>query len=293
MMVDDGPINTMEIYGRTKNGKWHVLSGNRAKCSRNIKISQKDYFLAEPKDICERCAKRKVNLKVNLKVTEVDEYGSAPMEIEPDDFFEQESKSQSTLRKNVPKAVKDLLWNMEIGRSSGTGKCFVCPRIINSTTFKCGYIISPQNGGNINIQNLKCICYYCHRRQKDQNLRDYMNNFYAGRYEHLSIKKPIPKHTKIALWNKSYGSSAREANCYVCNKIITSTTFHAGHVIPESKGGTTDIGNLKCICPTCNLSMGDKNLEDFKRECFSKTSYIPFHTNPHNPFLQNNNYGMW
>jgi len=289
MMVDDEPTNTMQMYGRTKNGKWHTMSGNRAKCSKNIKIFQKDYFLAEPKDMCERCAKR----KVFLKVTEVDNNGPAPMEIEPDEFLNFESKSQTTIRKNVPKAVKDLLWNIEIGRSSGTGKCFVCPRIINSTTFKCGYIITPLNGGTVNIQNLKCICYYCHKRQKDQNLRDYMNNFYDGKYNNLSIKKPIPKHTKIALWNKSYGSSAREANCYVCEKIITSTTFHTGHVIPESKGGTTDIGNLRCICPTCNLSMGDKHLEDFKRKCFSKTSYNPFHTQSCNPFLQNNNRGMW
>ena len=54
--------------------------------------------------------------------------------------------------------------------------------------------------------------------------------------------------------------------------MITSTNFHAGHIVPESIGGVTTIQNLKCICSTCNLSMGCKHLEQFKKDHFSNNS---------------------
>jgi hypothetical protein len=31
---------------------------------------------------------------------------------------------------------------------------------------------------------------------------------------------------------------------------------HKGHVLPESKGGTLDVENLRPICSSCNSSMG-------------------------------------
>ena len=262
MMIDDKSYQ-MITYGRTENGKWHVMSGKQAKCSKIINITQREYFLSEPKEMCERCVKRKVQLRV---VEVKNNNGTAPMDIEPDEFFQK----KKVTRKNIPKTLSDALWNKEYGAHSGTGNCVVCQRIINSTTFKCGYIISTSNEGGTYLENLKCLCYYCHKLQGNQNLREYANNFFNGIYKNKSIKKSIPKHTKIALWNGTHGSHKREAECYVCLRIITSTTFQAGHVIPESKGGTNDIGNLKCICTKCNLSMGNKHLEEFKNKHFPK-----------------------
>ena len=40
--------------------------------------------------------------------------------------------------------------------------------------------------------------------------------------------------------------------------MINVFDFQCGHNIPESKGGTLDINNLKPICGSCNLSMGNK-----------------------------------
>ena len=39
--------------------------------------------------------------------------------------------------------------------------------------------------------------------------------------------------------------------------MITPFNFEVGHNIPESKGGATDINNLRPICSKCNRSMGD------------------------------------
>jgi len=38
---------------------------------------------------------------------------------------------------------------------------------------------------------------------------------------------------------------------------MTAFDFHVGHNLPESKGGTLELGNLRPICARCNLSMSD------------------------------------
>ena len=42
-----------------------------------------------------------------------------------------------------------------------------------------------------------------------------------------------------------------------CKNKIDVFNFHVGHNIPESKGGATVLENLRPICPSCNLSMGN------------------------------------
>ena len=79
------------------------------------------------------------------------------------------------------------------------------------------------------------------------------------RYPIRKIRKAnIPKAVREQVWLKCFGKEY-EKSCYVhwCDNIINVFDFHVGHDIPESKGGTLDIGNLKPICARCNLSMSD------------------------------------
>lgn len=46
--------------------------------------------------------------------------------------------------------------------------------------------------------------------------------------------------------------------------------FDCGHIKAVVNGGTNTLNNLKPICSTYNSSMGSTNLEDFKKEYFSK-----------------------
>ena len=42
--------------------------------------------------------------------------------------------------------------------------------------------------------------------------------------------------------------------------------YHVGHNIPESRGGATNITNLKPICARCNLSMSNYySIEEWSR----------------------------
>jgi len=72
------------------------------------------------------------------------------------------------------------------------------------------------------------------------------------------MKEKIPKALREQVWISHMGKKF-EAKCYIrwCKNRITVFDFQCGHNIPESKGGKTDLSNLKPICSRCNSSMND------------------------------------
>lgn len=72
------------------------------------------------------------------------------------------------------------------------------------------------------------------------------------------MKDKIPKALREQVWITHVGKKY-ESKCTVqwCKNRITVFDFQSGHNIPESKGGTTDLSNLRPICSRCNLSMND------------------------------------
>lgn len=83
------------------------------------------------------------------------------------------------------------------------------------------------------------------------------------------MKSKIPKALREQVWLSWCGEKFRH-KCVVvwCQNIMTPFTFQVGHNIPESKGGVTDLSNLRPICVNCNQSMGD----EFTIDEFSKLS---------------------
>ena len=73
------------------------------------------------------------------------------------------------------------------------------------------------------------------------------------------LKEHIPKRVRELVWT-TYNGKVFSCNCYVtwCDNKLNVFNFQVGHDLPESKGGTLDIDNLKPICSNCNLSMGNK-----------------------------------
>jgi hypothetical protein len=72
------------------------------------------------------------------------------------------------------------------------------------------------------------------------------------------MKERIPKALREQVWITHVGKKF-ESKCVVrwCKNTITVFDFQCGHNVPESKGGSTDLSNLKPICSRCNLSMND------------------------------------
>ena len=85
-------------------------------------------------------------------------------------------------------------------------------------------------------------------------MKEKNNNNHKNKYKKKQIRKAIRDQVWLEYFGKCY-----EHKCSIiwCKNIILVTNFHAGHIIPESKGGKTSIENLRPICSNCNLSMGN------------------------------------
>ena len=68
----------------------------------------------------------------------------------------------------------------------------------------------------------------------------------------------IPKALREQVWIHYNGEHySYKCNVSWCKNKINVFNFHAGHNIPESKGGATTLENLRPICSSCNLSMSN------------------------------------
>ena len=90
--------------------------------------------------------------------------------------------------------------------------------------------------------------------------------------EPKSKRTSIPKSLKIQVWNEYIGKEKGVGNCLCCNTEIDSKKFDCGHIEAVNTGGLTVLENLRPICSTCNKSMGDQNMFEFKDTYFPKTT---------------------
>jgi 5-methylcytosine-specific restriction endonuclease McrA len=72
-------------------------------------------------------------------------------------------------------------------------------------------------------------------------------------------KEKLPKALREQVW-LSHAGKCFDRKCLIpwCKNTMTVFDFHVGHDIPESRGGLTELSNLKPICARCNLSMGSQ-----------------------------------
>ena len=84
-------------------------------------------------------------------------------------------------KKSIPKKVKNDAWDRYIGLEYGIAPCIVCRNTqINSKNFDAGHIISENNGGMINIDNILPICSPCNRSMGTKNMDDYIKENYPN-----------------------------------------------------------------------------------------------------------------
>ena len=108
----------------------------------------------------------------------------------------------------------------------------------------------------------------------------------------VTKKKRIPKKVRVDVWNKYIGEEYGTSYCYCCRKEkITAHNFQAGHIVAESKGGSTTITNLRPICSGCNQSMSSENMRDYIQTYYPEN--LPLFQNNISPGpyieLKNNN----
>ena len=89
------------------------------------------------------------------------------------------------------------------------------------------------------------------------------------------MKGKIPGALREQVWRTWIGRKF-EHKCLVtwCENIITVFNFETGHNIPESKGGSLNIDNLRPICAKCNRSMGDNYTIDEFSKISKRSSHL-------------------
>lgn len=109
--------------------------------------------------------------------------------------------------------------------------------------------------------------------QRSRKTNDLIADCYDGLLpilEKNKIKTKITPWFKRKIWRAQY-RDIPSALCPICNdSTISSESFSAGHIIPESKGGPIAIHNIMAICDDCNSQMGTHHLYWFAWRFYSK-----------------------
>lgn len=106
-------------------------------------------------------------------------------------------------------------------------------------------------------------------KKKGSSIEFGSNLFEDDTYEYKGKRRSIPKGVKEDLWIRHFGKKYK-GNCLVCNSVIDTKRFEAGHVKSVANGGSDNISNLKPICTKCNRAMGTMNLNEYKQVYYSK-----------------------
>lgn len=85
--------------------------------------------------------------------------------------------------------------------------------------------------------------------------------------ENETKRKSFPKSLRHSLWRETFQDSMN-GYCFVCSCSVNIENFHAGHIISVKNGGTDNKDNLRVVCSLCNLSMGIRDLDEFKNKYF-------------------------
>ncbi len=84
------------------------------------------------------------------------------------------------IKKNtsIPLPLKRKVWSKWIGDKKGMSKCLCCKLTdISQMSFHCGHIISRNNGGDLNVNNLKPICQSCNSSMGSINMDVFIKQY--------------------------------------------------------------------------------------------------------------------
>ncbi len=80
-------------------------------------------------------------------------------------------------KKNIPSALKKVVWHKYIGEDIGKSKCLCCNLTdITQMSFHCGHIVAEINGGSMDVNNLKPICQNCNSSMGSKNMNDFIKS---------------------------------------------------------------------------------------------------------------------
>ena len=79
----------------------------------------------------------------------------------------------------------------------------------------------------------------------------------------MTTRTDVPRRTDIDApknyrENKHVLYGEQEGSCLGCESHFDFRHFEVDHVVPQSRGGTDNIGNLQLLCGSCNRIKGNR-----------------------------------
>jgi 5-methylcytosine-specific restriction endonuclease McrA len=114
------------------------------------------------------------------------------------------------------------------------------------------------------VKESSAKCYKKHKREYQKKNRDYSRS-----HPEVSKAAKAKRRTRIAKGGGSFSAkqwlnlcNSYNNKCSRCNK---RKRLEADHVIPVTKGGSSDISNIQPLCRSCNASKGTKTI-DYRKQ---------------------------
>jgi 5-methylcytosine-specific restriction endonuclease McrA len=87
-------------------------------------------------------------------------------------------KKSRNIKKNIPKALKKMVWDKYVGANVGQTKCLCCKHEdIRQIEFHCGHIIAEANKGRTELSNLRPICAQCNLSMGKMNMDEFIKKY--------------------------------------------------------------------------------------------------------------------
>ena len=74
----------------------------------------------------------------------------------------------------------------------------------------------------------------------------------------LDDQRQFTHEQRLVIFNRANGNCVNPEDNPDCVDTCTWENWHADHIIPHSKGGTTTVENGQLLCPSCNIRKSDK-----------------------------------
>ena len=83
--------------------------------------------------------------------------------------------------------------------------------------------------------------------------------------DRAALRVTLRKAVRLLIWDNHMGKESECGPCSACGKRITIEFMHAAHDISIASGGSNLVDNLRPCCSSCKLSIGVRNLDEFRR----------------------------
>jgi hypothetical protein len=94
-----------------------------------------------------------------------------------------DSETITEIRKPIPAKLRNAVWKKWFNNSE-YGHCFCCNNEIYKKakdklkTWNCGHVVSDHDGGELNEENMRCVCFDCNQTMKTENLFEWKSRMY-------------------------------------------------------------------------------------------------------------------